>query len=117
MGQDIYGIGEIPPLGEVPRYMHAAMIRQERYGAPADAIRIEQTEVPPVGRGQILLLVMAAGVNYNGVWAALGALPPTSSRRAASRATRTTSTSRAPKGPAWCGRSARASPSTESATR
>ncbi|AXE81853.1 crotonyl-CoA carboxylase/reductase [Streptomyces atratus] len=73
MGQDIYEIGEIPPLGEVPRYMHAAMIRQERYGAPADAIRIEQTEVPPVGRGQILLLVMAAGVNYNGVWAALGA--------------------------------------------
>ncbi|MFI0729816.1 crotonyl-CoA carboxylase/reductase [Streptomyces sp. NPDC021225] len=72
MGREIYALGEMPPLGEVPRYMHAALIRRHRYGRPADAIEIEQVEVPPVGRGQILLMVMAAGVNYNGVWAALG---------------------------------------------
>jgi crotonyl-CoA carboxylase/reductase len=72
MARDIYELGEIPPLGEVPRYMYAALVRRDRYGQPADAIRIEPVEVPAVGRGQVLLMVMAAGVNYNGVWAAGG---------------------------------------------
>ncbi|MDN0200021.1 crotonyl-CoA carboxylase/reductase [Streptomyces sp. S.PNR 29] len=70
--REIYRPGELPPLGEVPPYMHAAMIRQERYGEPEQAIRIEVTEVQEPGPGQVLVLVMAAGVNYNNVWAALG---------------------------------------------
>lgn len=72
MTRDLYEIGEIPPLGEVPSHMYAALIRPERYGQPRQAIRIEPVEVPPVGRGQVLVMVMAAGVNYNGVWAGLG---------------------------------------------
>jgi len=72
MTRELYGLGEVPPLGEVPRYMHASVIRRERYGPPTESMRIETVEVPPVGRGQVLILVMAAGINYNGVWAGLG---------------------------------------------
>lgn len=72
MPRDLYDLGEIPRLGEVPRYMHAAVIRRERYGPPVKSIQLETVQVPPVGRGQVLVMVMAAGVNYNGVWAGLG---------------------------------------------
>jgi crotonyl-CoA carboxylase/reductase len=58
---------------KIPTTMLAAVIRRERYGRPRDAFRIERVSVPPVGDRQVLLTVMAAGVNYNGVWAAVGA--------------------------------------------
>jgi crotonyl-CoA carboxylase/reductase len=70
--KDLYELGEAPPLGQVPGRMYASVIRPERYGVPVDAFRTEVVDVPPVGRGQVLLRVMAAGVNYNNVWAALG---------------------------------------------
>jgi crotonyl-CoA carboxylase/reductase len=69
---DVYPIGEIPPLGEVPALMHAQVIRPERYGDPAEAFAVERIEVPAVGPGEALILVMAAGINYNNVWAARG---------------------------------------------
>ncbi|MDQ2588926.1 crotonyl-CoA carboxylase/reductase [Saccharothrix yanglingensis] len=72
MSQSLYEIGEIPPLGEVPRQMYASLIRQERYGRPEDAFKVEAIDVPEVGRGQVLVMVMAAGINYNNVWAARG---------------------------------------------
>ncbi len=72
MTRDLYELGEIPPLGEIPRYMHAGVIRPDRYGPPEKAMRVETVEVPPVGRGQVLVMIMAAGINYNGVWAGLG---------------------------------------------
>ncbi|MEU9979022.1 crotonyl-CoA carboxylase/reductase [Streptomyces sp. NPDC051014] len=52
--------------------MYASVIRRERYGEPAGAFRTEVVDVPPVRPGQVLIKVMAAGVNYNNVWAALG---------------------------------------------
>ncbi len=39
--KDVYEIGEIPPVGTVPRYMHAQVIRQERFGKPAEEILLE----------------------------------------------------------------------------
>ncbi|MDT3399392.1 crotonyl-CoA carboxylase/reductase [Streptomyces sp. B1866] len=72
MGKALYELGEIPPLGEVPQRMYASVIRRERYGRPVDAFRTEVVDVPPVGRGQVLVMMMAAGVNYNNAWAALG---------------------------------------------
>jgi crotonyl-CoA carboxylase/reductase len=68
----IYKLGEHPRLGHVPRQMHAAVVRPQRYGQPIDAFRIEQVDVPPIGDSQLLVYVMAAGINYNNVWAALG---------------------------------------------
>ncbi|MFE9909685.1 crotonyl-CoA carboxylase/reductase [Streptomyces clavifer] len=70
--QDLYELGDAPELGTVPKRMHASLIRRERYGRPVDAFRTEVVDVPPVGRGQVLVKVMAAGINYNNVWAATG---------------------------------------------
>ena len=72
MSADLYELGDAPPLGEVPKRMYASVIRPERYGRPVDAFRTEVVDVPALGRGQVLINVMAAGVNYNNVWAALG---------------------------------------------
>src|SRR5882757_4393643 len=72
MTKPLYEVGEIPPLGVVPEKMYASVIRQERYGRPEQAFASEVVDVPKVGRGQVLVMVMAAGINYNNVWAALG---------------------------------------------
>jgi crotonyl-CoA carboxylase/reductase len=70
--KDLYDLGEIPELGVVPARMHAQLIRPSRYGEPKDAFQIEQVPVPEIGPHDVLVYVMAAGVNYNNVWAALG---------------------------------------------
>ncbi len=70
--KDVYEIGEIPPVGEVPARMHAQLVRPDRYGEPREAIRDEVIEVPTLGPNDALVLVMAAGVNFNNVWAARG---------------------------------------------
>ena len=72
MAKDINEIGEIPPLGEIPAKMFAQVIRPERFGDPEKAFQIEQIDVPEVGPHDALVMVMAAGINYNNVWAALG---------------------------------------------
>src|SRR5919108_951645 len=72
MARDLYEIGEIPPLGEVPPTMHAQLVRPDRYGEPRDAIRDEVIDVPEIGPNEALVMVMAAGVNFNNVWAARG---------------------------------------------
>jgi crotonyl-CoA carboxylase/reductase len=72
MAKDRYEIGEIPPVGEVPSQMIAQVIRPERFGQPATAFQVETMDTPSPGPGQALVYVMAAGVNYNNVWAAKG---------------------------------------------
>src|SRR5213596_2876472 len=52
--------------------MAAWVIREEREGEPRDAFQLEQIEVPQPGAFEVIVRVMAAGVNYNNVWAALG---------------------------------------------
>lgn len=69
--KDLYEIGELPPLGFVPPRMYAALIRPDRYGEPSKAYAVEVIDVPPLGPRQVLVHVMAAGINYNGVWTAL----------------------------------------------
>ena len=58
--------------GELPATMVAWVIREERLGEPMDAFQIEEIEVPQPGAFEVIVRVMAAGVNYNNVWAALG---------------------------------------------
>ncbi|MFD2234272.1 crotonyl-CoA carboxylase/reductase [Phaeospirillum tilakii] len=70
--KDLYEIGEIPPLGHVPRQMYAWAIRRERHGPPETAMQVEVVETPSIDSHEVLVMVMAAGVNYNGVWACLG---------------------------------------------
>ncbi|NUB44356.1 crotonyl-CoA carboxylase/reductase [Fertoebacter nigrum] len=70
--KDLYELGEMPPLGHVPAQMYAWTIRRERHGEPDTAMQVEVVETPEIDSNEVLVLVMAAGVNYNGVWAALG---------------------------------------------
>lgn len=65
-------IGELPPLGEVPIDMLAQVIRQDRLGEPRRAFEIERIPTPLPAPGEVLIAVMAAGINYNNVWAARG---------------------------------------------
>lgn len=52
--------------------MHAQVIRPERYGEPTKSFQSEVIDVPEIAPNEVLVAVMAAGVNYNNVWAALG---------------------------------------------
>ena len=70
--KDLYGIGEIPPLGHVPEKMHAWVIRKERHGPPDQSFQLEVVPTWPIGDDEVLVYVMAGGVNYNGIWAGLG---------------------------------------------
>jgi crotonyl-CoA carboxylase/reductase len=70
--KDLYAIGEIPPLGHVPAKMHAWVIRKERHGPPLTSMQLEVVPTWSIGEDEVLVHVMAGGVNYNGVWAGLG---------------------------------------------
>jgi len=70
--KDLYEVGEFPPLGHVPARMYAWAIRRERHGPPESAMQCEVVETPEIDSNEVLVMVMAAGVNYNGIWASLG---------------------------------------------
>ncbi len=59
-------------LGTLPPAMPAFVIRPETEGEPEQAMRLEEVPTPEPGPDDVIVRVMAAGVNYNGVWAALG---------------------------------------------
>lgn len=68
-------LGHIPEdlqPGDLPRKMRAWVIRRDREGEPIHAFQQEDVEVPEPDADGVLVLVMAAGVNFNNVWAALG---------------------------------------------
>ena len=72
LNPEITPIGSLPPLGVVPKTMHAQTIREQRFGNPSNAFQSEIVPVPEIGPKEVLVAVMAAGVNYNNVWAAQG---------------------------------------------
>src|SRR5690349_16852606 len=65
-------IGTLPPVGEVPPRMLAQVVRQDRLGDPVDAFQVEEIDTPSIKPDEALVAVMAAGINYNNVWAAQG---------------------------------------------
>ncbi|MCB9618434.1 MAG: crotonyl-CoA carboxylase/reductase [Sandaracinus sp.] len=69
---DLVPIGQTPALGVVPEKMHAFVIRPERFGPPTKSMQPEQMPVWDIGPDEVLVWVMAAGVNYNAIWAGLG---------------------------------------------
>src|SRR5665648_812591 len=73
MAVDVSKVSELDvEPGELPETMAAWVIREERQGEPKDAFQLEEVEVPEPGAFEVIVRVMAAGVNYNNVWAALG---------------------------------------------
>ena len=106
MAIDLQQISEVDTEpGELPKTMAAWVIREERYGEPKDAFQVEEIEVPEPGAFEVIVRVMAAGVNYNNVWAALGkpvlgdalmAITPSSATTSAARTPRASSGRSAP---------------------
>lgn len=66
-GKTLYAVGEMPPLGHIPHRMHAWAIRRERHGEPEQSFQLEVVETPRPDSHEVLVMVMAAGINYNGV--------------------------------------------------
>jgi crotonyl-CoA carboxylase/reductase len=66
-------LGSLPQVGEVPERMLAQVVRRERFGEPMQAFAVEDVPTPAPGPGEVLVAVMAAGINFNNVWAARGA--------------------------------------------
>ena len=69
---ELLELGQRPELGIVPQKMHVFCVRQDRFGEPKDAWQREVIDTPEIGRLDVLVYVMATGINYNNVWAALG---------------------------------------------
>ena len=67
----IYEIGEIPELGEIPEDMYAWVIRDERLDVPEKLCNLKMPVQIP-GKDEVLVMVMAVGINYNNVWASQG---------------------------------------------
>ena len=68
-------LGQVPTdlqPGTLPKKMRAWVIRRDREGEPLQAFQQEDIEVPEPGADEVIVMVMAAGVNFNNVWAALG---------------------------------------------
>ncbi|MGB1252413.1 MAG: crotonyl-CoA carboxylase/reductase [Candidatus Promineifilaceae bacterium] len=72
MAETIYPIGELPPLGEIPEKMYAQVIRSSRFGDPRLAFQVEEIDTPDLKPHEVLIATMAAGINFNNVWAARG---------------------------------------------
>ncbi len=73
MAVDISQIAQVDvEPGTLPATMPAWVIRDGRFGEPRDAIQLEEVDVPEPGAFEVIVRVMAAGVNFNNVWAALG---------------------------------------------
>jgi crotonyl-CoA carboxylase/reductase len=69
---DVGSVGAPLELGVVPARMHAYAIREERFGEPMQSFADEVVKTWEPGPGEVLVRVMAAGINFNGVWAGLG---------------------------------------------
>src|SRR5258708_28624440 len=52
--------------------MAGQLLRADRFGDPKHGFKIEKIGVPEICPDEVLVYVMAAGVNFNNVWAALG---------------------------------------------
>ncbi|MBP9853540.1 MAG: zinc-binding dehydrogenase [Candidatus Omnitrophica bacterium] len=57
---------------ELPTHMEAYVVRRGEHGDPIDAFKKSIQPVPDVGDYEVLVQVMAGGLNFNGTWALQG---------------------------------------------
>jgi len=57
--KELYALGEMPPLGHVPKQMYAWTIRRERHGAPETAFQVEVVDTWAIDSNEVLVMVMA----------------------------------------------------------
>ena len=69
-------LGQKPSISfPIPERMEALTIHRDRYGPPAEVIRLEEVAVPrlyPENATQVLVSILASGPNFNTNFAALG---------------------------------------------
>ena len=99
-----------------PATMLAQVVRQDRFGEPTTRSRSRRSRSPRPGP-RVLVYVMAAGVNYNNVWAAMGIPIDVIKARQKRRRAGGLPHRRLRRLAASCGRSARTSRTSRSATR
>ena len=56
--KDLYEMGEIPPMGYVPKKMYAWAIRRERHGDPDQSFQVEVVDTWEIDSHEVLVLVM-----------------------------------------------------------
>ena len=56
---ELCDLGDQPPLTEIPKKMHAFIVRQDRFGEPEDAWQREIIDTPTIGPLDVLVYVMA----------------------------------------------------------
>ena len=61
--KQLYDLGDMPPLGEVPEKMHAFLVRQERFGDPIKACVFKEDKRHPDG-GSCMNTIFRGG-DYN----------------------------------------------------
>ncbi len=71
-GKSLYAAGEIPPIGHLPTHMHAFAVRQDRHGEPRLSLQEEIVPTPVPGSGEVVIMVMAAGLSMSTIWSCLG---------------------------------------------
>lgn len=70
--EQLFEVGTLPELGTIPKKMHAWTLREENMGEPVNAFKQEIVDVPKPRKGEVIVAIMSAGLNYNGIWAASG---------------------------------------------
>lgn len=68
---EIYALSELGEMGVLPNKMHAWVLRDGNFGDPTVAYEQDIVPTPEIDEDEVLVRVMAVGVNYNSVWAAL----------------------------------------------
>src|SRR6266404_4525997 len=53
--KDLYEIGQIPPLGHVPKNMYAWVIRRERHGPPEQSMQLEVVPTHTIGEDEVVV--------------------------------------------------------------
>jgi enoyl-CoA hydratase len=73
---ECWPLSALPSIGTpLPPGMHALTIHRNRYGAPSEALSVEQVAVPRLrstDAGNVLVAILATGPNFNTNFASLG---------------------------------------------
>ena len=79
--KDLYEVGEMPPMGHVPKQMYAWTIRRERHGEPDQSFRTEIVDVPELGTAVFLILSLRPSMRawkrwmHRVPWSSCGCVP------------------------------------------